>query len=301
MSGRILITGSAGLIGSALRNALDAYGYRTQGLDIRAIGMDFGDICDAVRIAEVIDGCDGIVHLAGVSRVVWGEADPDKCRLANVDAVANLLTAVERRSKSPWLIFASSREVYGETDGSPVHEDSPLRPINVYGRSKVAGEQLVCDARARGVRTAIVRFSNVYGRILDHSDRVIPAFARAAATGGQIRVDGTDNTFDFTHVDDVVLGVLKIIDLLQASDHLSFDPIHFASGRSTSLRELAQMANELGGLKATIVEAPSRNFDVSRFRGCTQRASNVLGWSALIALDDGLKRLVQEFRELPRA
>jgi UDP-glucose 4-epimerase len=301
MSGRILITGSAGLIGSALRNALDAHGYRTQGLDIRAIGMDFGDICDAVRIAEVIDGCDGIVHLAGVSRVVWGEADPDKCRLANVDAVANLLTAVERRSKSPWLIFASSREVYGETDGSPVHEDSPLRPINVYGRSKVAGEQLVCDARARGVRTAIVRFSNVYGRILDHSDRVIPAFARAAATGGQIRVDGTDNTFDFTHVDDVVLGVLKIIDLLQASDHLSFDPIHFASGRSTSLRELAQMANELGGLKATIVEAPSRNFDVSRFRGCTQRASNVLGWSALIALDDGLKRLVQEFRELPRA
>jgi UDP-glucose 4-epimerase len=301
MSGRILITGSAGLIGSALRNALDAHGYRTQGLDIRAIGMDFGDICDAVRIAEVIDGCDGIVHLAGVSRVVWGEADPDKCRLANVDAVANLLTAVERRSKSPWLIFASSREVYGETDGSPVHEDSPLRPINVYGRSKVAGEQLVCDARARGVRTAIVRFSNVYGRILDHSDRVIPAFARAAATGGQIRVDGTDNTFDFTHVDDVVLGVLKIIDLLQASDHLSFDPIHFASGRSTSLRELAQLANELGGLKATIVEAPSRNFDVSRFRGCTQRASNVLGWSALIALDDGMKRLVQEFRELPRA
>ena len=301
MSGRILITGSAGLLGSELRSVLDAHGYRTRGLDTRANGIDFGDICDAVRIDEVIDGCDGIVHLAAVSRVVWGEADPDTCRLANVDAVANLLTTVERRNKSPWLIFASSREVYGETDGNPVREDSPLRPINVYGRSKVAGERLVCDARARGVRTAIVRFSNVYGRTLDHSDRVIPAFARAAATGGQIRVDGSDHTFDFTHVDDVVLGVMRVIDLLQADDRLSIDPIHFASGQSTSLRELAQLANELGGAKATIVEAPSREYDVARFRGCTQRASAVLGWSAQTTLADGLSHLIQEFRGLPAA
>ncbi len=297
MSGRILITGSAGLIGSALRVVLDAYGYRSRGFDIRASGMDFGDICDAVRIADVIDGCDGIVHLAGVSRVVWGEADPSKCQSANVDAVANLLAAVERRNKSPWLIFASSREVYGETDGNQVREDAPLRPINVYGRSKVAGEKLVCDARARGMRTAIVRFSNVYGRTVDHSDRVIPAFARAAATGGQMRVDGSDHTFDFTHVDDVVSGILKIIDLLQASAHLSLDPIHFVSGQSTSLRELAYLANELGGNKATIVEAPSRTYDVSRFRGCTQRASAVLGWSAQTTLANGLRQLIQEFRE----
>ena len=210
MTGRILITGWAGLIGSALRQVLGANGYSTLGLDIRASGSDFGDICDARRVAEVVAGCDGIVHLAAVSRVVWGEADPDRCREVNVDALANLLAAIERQPKSPWLIFASSREVYGETDGSPVREDSPLRPINIYGRTKAEGEELVRDARARGMRTAIVRFSNVYGRTHDHPDRVIPAFAHAAATGGQMRVDGGDNTFDFTHVDDVVSGVLKL-------------------------------------------------------------------------------------------
>ena len=300
MSGRILITGSAGLIGSVLRSVLGANGYRTLGLDIRASGMDFGDICDADRVADAIDGCDGIVHLAAVSRVMWGEADPSRCRLVNIDAVANLLATVERQRKSPWLIFASSREVYGETDGGPVREDSLLRPMNTYGRSKLAGEELVCETRARGVRTAIVRFSNVYGRTLDHSDRVIPAFARAAAIGARIRVNGADNTFDFTHVDDVVSGILKIVDLLQKNDHLSFDPIHFASGQSTSLRELAHLANDLGGRKATIVEAASRTYDVSRFRGCTQRASAILGWSAQTTLANGLSQMIQEFQVLPR-
>jgi nucleoside-diphosphate-sugar epimerase len=72
-----------------------------------------------------------------------------------------------------------------------VAEDAPLSPRNVYARSKVAVEQLTEEARERGMIAAVVRFSNVFGDTEDHADRVVPAFARAAAAGGTVRVDGS--------------------------------------------------------------------------------------------------------------
>ena len=208
---RILITGSEGLVGSALRMALEARGAHVTGLDLRGSEGEEGDVRDAGRVRDAADGCHGIVHLAAVSRVVWGEREPETCREVNVGGLRNVIAAASagraESSRRPWVVFASSREVYGQPGRLPVTEDAPLRPINVYGRSKVEGERLVEAARDEGLRAAIVRLSNVYGSTRDHPDRVVPAFARGAVTGSALRVEGADHTFDFTHIDDTTRGI----------------------------------------------------------------------------------------------
>lgn len=293
---RILITGSAGLIGAALRQALVAAGHRVDGLDLRAHGAETGDVRDRAHLGAAVQDCDGVVHLAAVSRVVWAERDPSLCWNTNVRGIANVITAAERQASPPWLVFASSREVYGEAQTLPVTECASLHPVNVYARSKVEGELLVAAAARRGLRTSIVRLSNVYGRTADHADRVIPAFARAAARGDAMRVEGSDNVFDFTHVDDVVLGLLRIVERLVPDRAATLPPIHFATGQALSLGQLAALANELGGGRSRILSASPRRFDVAKFYGCWSRAHALLGWTPRISVAIGLAQLIAEFR-----
>lgn len=298
MSYRILITGCAGLIGSALRASLHEQRHDPVGLDLRGAGADRGDVRDPQQVRAAVRGCHGVVHLAAVSRVVWGERDPDLCRTTNVGGLQTVIAAIEECREPPWLVFASSREVYGRPDRLPVDEEAPLRPMNVYGRTKVEGEGLVNAARERGLRTAIVRLSNVYGGVQDHHDRVVPAFVRAAVTGAPLRVDGADHTFDFTHLDDTIRGLVALIELLARGD-VAPPPVHLLTGRATSLASLARMAIELAGTTppAPIVEAPARTFDVAHFVGDPRRAAEVLGWRPSISIRDGIARYVREIRE----
>ena len=288
-----------GLVGAALGAAAHDQGYSIAGLDLRAAPPWRGDVRSAHDVARAAKGCAGIVHLAAVSRVIWGEQDPALCWSTNVDGTRIIIDAALASPNRPWVVFASSREVYGEPSHLPVAADAPLAPVNVYGRSKVAGEELVLGARASGLRTAVVRLSNVYGRARDHADRVVPAFVRAALAGQPLRVDGAENTFDFTHVDDTVRALLAIMRALARGEILP--PLHLLTGQPTSLGELAAVVLELTGSRSAIIEAPSRTFDVARFYGDPTRAVEVLGWRASIALRDGIARLVTELRDDGRA
>jgi len=303
----ILITGAAGLIGTALCRALRGRHWNVRGMDIREPattnpahpsnrGHRYGDVRDPARLSEAVSGCRGIVHLGAVSRVAWAEADPGLCRAVNVGGTANVIRAALAAPTRPWIVFASSREVYGEPAELPVGEDHPLCPMNVYARSKVRGEQLVTEARDAGLRTAIVRFSSAYGSTCDHADRVVPAFCRAAAEGGCLRVCGLAHVFDFTHLEDTVQGVLAMIDAQEAGES-DLPPVHLVTGKGTTLAELATLANQAGGLRARIVEAPQRTYDVARFVGDPERARRLLGWRATIAVGDGVRDLVERFAE----
>jgi nucleoside-diphosphate-sugar epimerase len=291
---RILITGSSGLVGRELRRTLEVRGYEVRGLDLRANDDERGDVRDSARVAAALEGVAGIIHLAAVSRVAWAEENPDACWSTNVEGLRTVLECARFGGPQPWIVFASSREVYGQADVLPVAETAPLRPINVYGRTKVAGEHLIGAARREGVRAAIVRLSNVYGSTLDHDNRVVPAFARAAALGRTLRVDGSDNEFDFNHVTDTARGIATLVDqLVDGGD--APPPIQFVSGESTTLGALAHQAVSLGRAGAVITEAPSRAFDVSRFCGTPARAKALLGWAPRASLAEGLARLVADF------
>jgi nucleoside-diphosphate-sugar epimerase len=287
----ILVTGHLGLVGRALMRALRAAGHPVRGLDLRAAGEAGGDVRDRAAVERALRHCAGVVHLAAVSRVIDGERDPALCRAVNVEGTRTLVEAALACPEPPWIVYASSREVYGQAASLPVTEDAPLSPVNAYGRSKRDAEALVAAA---GLPAAIVRFSNVYGCVRDHADRVVPAFARNAALGLPLRVDGTGNTFDFTHVSDTVAGVMAVVGRLQSGAALP--PVHFVTGRATTLGELARLAVELAGSASPVREAPPRDFDVHAFRGDPSRAARVLGWSARVGLREGLARLVRDFR-----
>jgi nucleoside-diphosphate-sugar epimerase len=200
-----------------------------------------------------------------------------------------------RNPRLPWIIYASSREVYGQQECLPVDEGANLFPINAYAWSKFEAENLVVEKRSDGLRAAIVRFSNVYGSVYDHSTRVIPAFAAAAAWGRGIRVDGCENTFDFTHVDDVVEGLAKLISLLESGGQPP-RALHFVSGRATTLGALASFAVDIGSPGTHIVKAAARSFDVAQFCGDPTLAARLLSWRTKIDLEFGFRKLVHEFR-----
>lgn len=293
---RILVTGSTGLIGRALRQVLARQGIETSGLDPRSEDeSERGDVCSQSDVARAVDGVTGIVHLGAVSRVIDAERDPALCRRVNEAGTRIVLAAATAGAPRPWVIYGSSREVYGQQDRLPVREDAQLRPKNVYAHSKIAGERLMDEARAAGLATAILRFSNVYGDVRDHADRVVPAFARVAATGGVVRVDGAACTFDFTHVTDVADGIARVVQRLAAGER-SLPPMHFCSGRETSLGALADLAINHGVPGVRRIEAPERAFDVHRFAGDPARAEALLGWRAQIALETGFTRLVSAYR-----
>lgn len=291
----ILITGSAGLIGTALQAVLENSAIEYRCFDIAESPLQ--DTRNEAAIEAALDGVTGVVHLAAISRVVWAERDPSVAQAVNVGALETLLGSMARRSQSPWLIFASSREIYGEQPHLPVGEDADLLPINTYGRTKLAGEDLVNEAREAGVLAQIVRFSNVFGSTDDHSDRVVPAYARASAHGGAIRVDGADNTFDFTHVSDVADGLFKLVEATRAGERLP--PIHFLTGRGTSLGQLADMAVEHARQPVAVNHAPERDFDVSHFYGDPARAKALLDWEARVPIDQGFAQLVDDFSKIP--
>lgn len=265
------------------------------GLDARGPhAAERGDVCEPDRIAERISGCEGVIHLAGVSRVVWGQQDPDLCWRTNVGGTQNILDAVAAARPQPWLVFASSREVYGEPEDVPVSEDAPRRPINAYAESKLEAERRVLDGRRAGLRTAVVRLSNVFGSVHDHADRVVPAFARATTLGAPMRVRGPDHVFDFTHVSDVVRGIIALS--LKCRAGAEMPPIHLVSGRGTTLEELAGLMAEVAGTPRKIVLEPERDYDVKRFVGNPERASLLLGWQPRVELRDGMRWLVDDFK-----
>jgi len=275
--------------------ALSNLGHDVRPFDLRRVSTE--DVRIAQSISAACQGVDGVIHLAAVSRVIWAHRDPALCAAVNEGGVQNLCSALKLMRPAPWVLFASSREVYGQQDELPVCEDASPQPCNNYARSKVVGEEMVTALRDLGVVTAIARFSNVYGHPSDHPDRVVPAFARTAALGGKVLVEGPENVFDFTNVTDVTRGVLLLVERLFEEQLLP--PIHFTTGRAFTLGELAQLAKSHCRMTFNIQPSAPRSYDVSRFYGETTRAREILGWSHETTIEDGFASLVQAFREMP--
>ncbi|MGD9810333.1 MAG: NAD-dependent epimerase/dehydratase family protein [Sphingobium sp.] len=291
---RIFVSGSGGLVGDALLRACESRGHEVVPFDlVRPAAAIPEDICDVQLLDSLLPDCDGVVHLAAISRVAWGEARPDLCRRTNVEGTRAILRAAASAPKRPWVLFASSREVYGNPVRDLVLESDPIAPVNIYGQSKADGELLVDEARSQGLGTAIVRLSNVYGGRQDHPDRAVPSFLTRALRGEDMCVTGGRNYFDFVHVDDCIAGLMATIGILASGDKM-LPPIHLATGIATKLYDLAVRARDIGGGRSMIHEEMSRPFDVSGFCGSPDRARALLGWQATIGIQEGMERVAED-------
>ena len=292
---KILVTGSSGLIGTAVCAVLESRGHAVRRFDIADQKGGFGDILVPADLDAAMAGCTGVVHLAAVSRVIWGERDPEKCRQTNVVGTRNIIDRLVSSDPRPWLIFGSSREVYGQGRVLPVGEGDPLRPLNHYARSKVEAEQAVAQAARAGLRASVLRFSTVYGAVADHADRVIPGFCRAAIDDRPLRVDGATNSLDITHVADVADCISDVVTCIAEGGSLR--PMHLATGRATSLSDLAHAVIDLAGSQSEVIAAAPRDFDVTNFVGDPAVAEAQIGWCPKISLETGLRKLISQLRE----
>ncbi|MGB1310652.1 MAG: NAD-dependent epimerase/dehydratase family protein, partial [Leucothrix sp.] len=181
-----------------------------------------------------------------------------------------------KQAGAKWFIYASSREVYGHVKSTPVRECDGLNPVNVYGEAKLKSETAIARLADADFNPAIVRFSNVFGAVDDHATRVVPAFIKAAHSGKDLHIEGGINAFDFTFIDEVVRALGLLINQLQQGRQ--FQPMHFTTGKETSLSALANEAIELFNSQSRLVDKTPRDFDVSRFSGDATLAEQQLGW-----------------------
>lgn len=291
---KILITGSSGLIGQALCEKIDKF-YWIEKFDSKLPedSSEYGDILLPKILQQRLKHCDGVIHLAAISRVIWGEKQPDICWETNVTGTNNVLDLAYQSPKKPWVLYASSREVYGQQQLFPVKESAPLQPLNIYANSKVTAEGLVAKYKLKGLKTAILRFSSVYGSIDDHHDRVVPAFCQAAVTGKPIHIEGPTNIFDFTHVTDVVEAIFEVIKRLEQGQELP--TMHITSGQPVSLETLAKLVNGSAKHPLKLIIDPPRCFDVSTFYGDNSLIRRLLNWVPKIDIETGISLLINDF------
>lgn len=285
----VLVTGSEGLIGKELSRKLIEKKINVLGYDIK----NGQDVLDQKSLERIIDDVDGVIHLAAISRVVTGYKDPYAAVMTNVIGTSNILDLIRRKNPSCWMIFGSSREVYGESQ-NVIKESDPQRPVNVYGVSKSAGEHLsLCYGNNYNLRTFVVRFSNVYGGLNDHPDRVIPRFFNQALANSDITVYGGNQIFDFVHLCDAVDGLIRLVQKIINNERLEYRTFHFLTGRSLSLVDLANKIIELTNSKSVLTFLARREFDVDTFVGDPSLTMNILGWQPKISIDDGLKNYLK--------
>lgn len=293
---KVLITGGNGFIGSHLAEKLIDKNVEVSLLDLQFTSNTEKISCEKIRanildyetVKKTVKGKDVVFHFAAVSRVIWGQQNPLDCWKVNVGGTVNLLEACRKNANSPIFFYASSREVYGDPLQLPVKESHPKRPKSVYGASKLSAEQ-ACLAfqRAYGLRTVIMRFSNVYGSERDQMDRVIPKFMLRALRDEEIPLYGGDQVLDFNFIEDTVSGIMKAYEKALEGKIIGED-FHFVSGEGISIKELAELIVEISGSSSKIVKMPPKEFDVNKFVGDPQKAMKFLGYEPKTPLRKGL-------------
>ena len=291
----ILITGGAGLIGTASKTYFEQRGWAVSTLDLKSCDLDgreidhVGDIVDFKSLQDILTDIDGILHLAAISRVIDAELDKEECTRVNVNGTKRLLEAASS-ANCRWFIFGSSREVYGEPPSLPVSEENGVAPINHYGHAKVLGEDLVKNyCEINGMVHSNLRFSNVYGHPGDHQTRLVNAFIIQALKAKPLEIHGGGQLFDFTHIDDTAGAIFTAAELLHKM-HESLPSIHVLPGEAVAIEDLAAMVLSITDSDSEIVYTPGRDYDVERFHGDPSRMNEILGYKCSIDIKTGLEK-----------
>jgi UDP-glucose 4-epimerase len=288
-AGRVVVTGGAGFIGSHLVDRLLAetraeivvldnlHRGRLENLPRSEprLHVVVGDIRDEALVDATLRGTDVLYHLAAQSTVMGAVNDPAYNFTSNVIGTFNVLSAATRH-RIRRVLFASSREVYGEAVSLPVGETSPLLPVNSYGASKLAGEAY-CRAfrRESGLATVILRLTNVYGP--RDFGRVIPLWLGQADDGRDLTVYGGKQVMDFVWVGQVVDALVRA-----GSVEELLPPINVGSGTGTRILDLARRITLVANRQSRVSFQPARSVEVTRFIANVDRMRQMLGVEPLL-------------------
>jgi UDP-glucose 4-epimerase len=322
----VLVTGGLGYIGSHTAVDLIARGYRVvladnlnntraevlhgieaiSGVRPEWVNVDLAD--RAATEAFLADRqFDGIIHFAAHKAVGESVAEPIAYYRNNLDSLLNLLD-YQRAHPQCGLIFSSSCTVYGQADSLPIPETAPIKPAeSPYGNTKQVGEEVLRDAvRAFGLKVIALRYFNPIGA--HHSARIgelplgvpqnlVPFITQSAAgLRGPLQVFGSDYPTrdgtairDYIHVVDLAAAhVVALERILNTSMAEAFEVFNLGTGEGSTVLEVIQSFERATGASLQWSFAPRRAGDVIAAYADTQRATEVLGWTAQKTLDEAM-------------
>ena len=299
----VLVTGGAGYIGAHTCKALSQAGYTPIAYDNLSNGhrkavrwgpLEIGDILDKERLEATFRQWrpQAVIHFAGLIEVGRSVAEPLLFYRHNVDGSRCLLEAMAAFDVAA-IVFSSSAAVYGEPENTPIPETHPLRPVNPYGRTKLAVEQMLADAAAASeLRFAALRYFNAAGADPEHEigERHEPethALPLAILSGlgerQMFEIFGTDYATpdgtairDFVHVSD--LAQAHVCALRHLHDGGASDRYNIGTGIGVSVRELVTTVEKVLGREVPNREAPRRAGDPAVLVATPAKAMAELDW-----------------------
>lgn len=299
---RVLVTGSSGMIGTAVAERLRDLGHEVLGADRRPNAWNPAidrvttriDLRDPGEVRARLPVADTVLHFAANARVHDLVIDPSLAR-DNFEMTFNVLEHC-RLHQVPRVVIASSREVYGSTEVA-LHAEGDARvelSASPYAACKLATEALAASyGRCYGTGIVVMRFSNVYGRY-DTSDRVIPKFLRAAIAGRVLEVYGADKLLDFTYLDDCVGGIVSALSRFERAAGRTFN---IATGAGASLLELAELVRGLVSSTSSIEIGNNRVGEVERYIADITLARELFDYAPTTPLAEGIRRTLAWYRE----
>jgi UDP-glucose 4-epimerase len=313
MSGKVLITGAAGFIGSTLATRLVADGHEVAGVDcftdyydIRIKQLNLEALLAAdnfefvpeslldVDLGSLLDGVDVVYHQAAQAgvRASWGEQFETYVD-ANIRATQRLCEALKARPGTK-LVYASSSSVYGDTSELPMRETHPTRPVSPYGVTKLDGENLcLLYNRNYGLPVVCLRYFTVYGP-RQRPDMAFHRFLKAAIRGEPLHVYGSgEQTRDFTFVDDIVEA--NIAALSYTGGERVFN---IGGGSRVSLNRALDLIGRHAAAELDIRYSDTERGDVMHTYADTSLAQRELGYAPRIGVEEGIAREADWVRDL---
>jgi UDP-glucose 4-epimerase len=313
----VLITGGLGFIGSALARRLvhlnanvtlvdsliPKYGgnlFNIHGIKDR-VTVNITDVRDPYAMAYLIQGQDFLFNLAGQTSHLDSMQDPRADLDINASAQLSILEASRQHNPGIKIVFASTRQLYGKPDYLPVDEDHPIRPVDVNGINKLAGEWYhLLYNNVHGIKACALRLTNTYGpgmRVKDARQTFLGIWIRNLIEGKPILVygDGTQLR-DFNYVDDTVDALLKAAIAPEANGQV----FNLGSQEYITLKNLAAMMVQLypsGHYEVVPFPSELKAIDIGDYYSDYTKANQVLGWAPQVDLKEGLRRSVDYYTE----
>ena len=312
---RVLITGGLGFIGSNLARRLVGLGAKVAVVDslipeyggnrrnlagiARRVTVHVADVRDWPRLPDLVRGQDFLFNLAGQTSHMDSMTDPQADLDINGRAQLAILEACRLHNPAIRIVFASTRQIYGKPDYLPVDEKHPLRPVDVNGINKIAGESFhLLYSRVHGIAATALRLTNTIGprmRIKDARQTFVGVWVRRLLDGEPFEVWGGEQLRDFTYVDDAVEAFL----LAAAQPAAVGEVFNLGGPPRVTLQELAELlvaVNRGGSFVVRAFPADRKKIDIGDYYADDRLIRKKLGWRPRTDLRTALARTVAYYR-----
>ena len=290
---KILITGSAGFLGTHLTEYLIKRKLPVVGLSIKAKKISGSNQIhgNIKKISDIQKGVSHIVHFAAVTDVDYCQKNPKECFDTNVMGTQNMLEIARKHDLK--FIFASTSQVFGIPKKLPISENAELHPLSIYAASKAAGE-LLCEtySKSYGLDVTIVRSFSIYGP-QSPSYLVTSKIITQMLDNHKIKIGNLKPKRDVLYVSDVVSAFGLLID----NDLQGFSKFNVGYGKSFSIKEICEKLIKISK-NDILIESDEKLYRKSEIPDLVCDPSKImsLGWKPRISLEKGLQLTLESFQ-----